>query len=134
MIPPTNAANRTNYDLVPFSNQKRNRNLKSLEPEPSTTSADLPTSSVEEGPPADVSTNSPKEKFLESLPSLSSALKEQLLSVDSDTQPTTLVPSRKARKTMKNDDQPITLKSSTIVSIDRPKARVFTFIWIQTYV
>ena len=131
MVPPHNAANRTNYDLIPFSNRKRKRNLKSLEPEPSTTSADLPTSSLEEGPPADVS---PKEESLESLPSLSSALKEQLLSVDSDTQPKTLVPSRKARKVNKNDDQSVSQKSPTIVSIDTPKARVFTFIFVQTYV
>merc|ERR1712131_153753 len=55
VTPPTNAANRTNYDLVPFSVPKRKRDMESSEAEPSTTPANLPTSSVEQGPLTDVS-------------------------------------------------------------------------------
>ena len=48
MIPPTNAANRTNYDLIPFSISQRPDIIASSENEQVTTSTDLRATSIKE--------------------------------------------------------------------------------------
>ena len=70
----------------------------------------------------DLLTTSVKEEPLEPVPSLSSALKNQLSTVVAQTKSSTLVPSRKVRE-KPNNDQSVTLKSKTFASIDSPKAR-----------
>ena len=48
MIPPTNAANRTNYDLIPFSVSQRPDKIASLETEQIPTSTESPVTTIKE--------------------------------------------------------------------------------------